>query len=141
MRRRPRSRGATIEEFAVVAALLMMLLYGSFEGARLILVYNGVSQGAREGARYAMTHPSDTAGIVGTAKAQLGGVDPSQVTVSIATGTALLPSGNPVNTIKVTVSTPYVPIVAFSPVTLSASSTANQEPGCPPSPIPISTFC
>jgi Flp pilus assembly protein TadG len=48
-------RGATLVEFAIVAPLLFMLLFGVIEFARLISAYTTVWTGAREGARYATT--------------------------------------------------------------------------------------
>ncbi len=48
-------RGATLVEFAIVAPLLFMLLFGVIEFARLISAYTTVWSGAREGARYATT--------------------------------------------------------------------------------------
>ena len=48
-------RGATLVEFAVVAPLLFLLLFGVIEFSRAIGAYTTVWTGAREGARYATT--------------------------------------------------------------------------------------
>lgn len=48
-----RERGATIVEFAVVAPLLFLLLFGVIEFGRGIATYTAASTAAREGARYA----------------------------------------------------------------------------------------
>ena len=48
-------RGATLVEFAVVAPLLFLLLFGVIEFSRAISAYTTVWTGAREGARYATT--------------------------------------------------------------------------------------
>ena len=56
--RRDRSteeRGATLLEFALVAPLLFLMLFGVIEFARLVTAYTAVWTGAREGARYATT--------------------------------------------------------------------------------------
>ena len=51
-RRRTRSRGQALVEFALVFPVLALVLFGLIDVGRLVYVYNAVSQGAREGARY-----------------------------------------------------------------------------------------
>lgn len=53
--RRKKERGAALVEFAVVAPLLFLLLFGVIEFARVVSAYTTVWTGAREGARYATT--------------------------------------------------------------------------------------
>ena len=48
-------------EFALVAMILFLLLFGIFEMARLVFTINSVNNGAREGSHYAALHPSATA--------------------------------------------------------------------------------
>jgi Flp pilus assembly protein TadG len=50
-----KEKGATLVEFAVVAPLLFLLLFGVIEFARVVSAYTTVWTGAREGARYATT--------------------------------------------------------------------------------------
>ena len=93
-RLRKSERGATLVEFALVAPLLFLLLFGVIEFSRLIAAYTGVWTAAREGARYATTtdlstiDPSvpryaDCDGIKATAieRVILADVDTSSVTV------------------------------------------------------------
>jgi len=47
--------GATLVEFAVVAPLLFLLLFGVVEFGRAVITYTGVTTAAREGARYGST--------------------------------------------------------------------------------------
>lgn len=54
-RRHNKEKGATLVEFAVVAPLLFLLLFGVIEFARVVSAYTTVWTGAREGARYATT--------------------------------------------------------------------------------------
>lgn len=54
-RRHKKEKGATLVEFAVVAPLLFLLLFGVIEFARVVSAYTTVWTGAREGARYATT--------------------------------------------------------------------------------------
>lgn len=46
-------RGATVVEYALVAPLLFLLIFGVIEFGRGIATYTAVSSAAREGARYA----------------------------------------------------------------------------------------
>lgn len=53
---RPRAeRGATVVEFAIVAPLLFLLIFGVIEFGRAIATYTSVYTVAREGARFATT--------------------------------------------------------------------------------------
>lgn len=92
-------RGATVVEFAVVAPLLFLLLFGVIEIGRLIATYTSVSAAAREGARYAVAvsespftpgvpRYADCAGIKEAAKAKsiMVDLDDSDIVVSWDTG-------------------------------------------------------
>src|SRR6478735_2610122 len=48
-------------EFALVAMVLFLMLFGIFEISRLVFTINSVNNGAREGSHYAALHPSATA--------------------------------------------------------------------------------
>ena len=56
-------RGATLLEFALVAPMLFLLLFGVIEFARLVTAYTAVWTGAREAARYATTVGDNGAGV------------------------------------------------------------------------------
>lgn len=108
-----RERGATVVEFAVVAPLLFLLLFGVIEFARVIGTYTSVTAAAREGARYATAMGEspyspgvprylDCAGIKEAAKAKsvLVDLDDSDIEVSWDTGPGSSPHhtcdmGNP----------------------------------------------
>ena len=47
-------RGSTLVEFALVSLLLCLVLFGSIELDRMIVVYTAMDDAAREGARYAI---------------------------------------------------------------------------------------
>lgn len=92
-------RGATVVEFAVVAPLLFLLLFGVIEIGRLIATYTSVSAAAREGARYAVAvsespftpgvpRYADCAGIKEAAKAKsvLVDLDDSDIFIGWDTG-------------------------------------------------------
>ncbi len=55
MRRRP-SRGQALAEFALIAPLFFLLLFGTIEAGRFIFYYEILSNATREGARYAIVN-------------------------------------------------------------------------------------
>ena len=55
---RRRSRGQALAEFALVAPIFFLLLFGIIEGGRFILYYQALNNAVREGARYAIVHGS-----------------------------------------------------------------------------------
>ena len=50
-------RGATVAEFAVVASVFFMMVFGIIEFGRLMYTHNALTDAARRGARYAALHP------------------------------------------------------------------------------------
>jgi Flp pilus assembly protein TadG len=52
LRHRDRSRGQALVEFAIVFPIFALLLFGLIDVGRMVYVYNAISQGAREGARF-----------------------------------------------------------------------------------------
>lgn len=90
-------RGASAVEFAIVAPLLFLLLFGIIEFARAISVYTAVSTAAREGARYGASvglneggvpHYLDCDGIVEAAQARavLTSLEPGEIDVTYDLG-------------------------------------------------------
>jgi hypothetical protein len=53
---RSRGRGQALAEFALVAPIFFILLFGIIEGGRFMLYYETLNNAAREGARYAIVH-------------------------------------------------------------------------------------
>jgi Flp pilus assembly protein TadG len=97
-------RGANIVEAALVIPLLLIILVGVIDMGRAYFTYITMIGAAREGARWGVTHPSDTSGMCGkvTAEAQGNGiVDPTAWTCTPTPGGA---SGSPV---RVTVQTTF----------------------------------
>lgn len=59
--RRPPARvGQALVEFAMVAPIFFLLLFGIIEGGRFILYYETLNNATREGARYAIVHGSNS---------------------------------------------------------------------------------
>lgn len=49
---RPRARGQSVAEFALVLPILLLIFFGIFDLGRMLFLYSQVSNGAREAARY-----------------------------------------------------------------------------------------
>lgn len=99
LRRKKEERGAALVEFAIVAPLLFLLLFGVVEFGRAVVTFTGVTTAAREGARYGTTvgdsptNPGtprylDCAGIKEAAKAKsvLVNIEDSDITVQFDNG-------------------------------------------------------
>jgi Flp pilus assembly protein TadG len=85
---RRREKGQEVIEFTLVLPLLLLLLLGIMEFAIAVLAYNSVAHAAREGARYGVIHPEDTAGIVARVQEAAVALDSNefQFNVSLADG-------------------------------------------------------
>ena len=55
-----RSRGAVLVETSVIIGLVLMLVLGVFEYARLLMDWNLLNNAAREGCRYALANNTST---------------------------------------------------------------------------------
>lgn len=60
-------KGTTLVEFAIIGALVMIVLFGVIEIARAMFVWNTLSEATRRGARVAAVCPVNHAGIARTA--------------------------------------------------------------------------
>lgn len=49
-------RGSTVAEFAIVAGLFFMIIFGIIEFGRLLYTHNALTDATRRGARYAVLH-------------------------------------------------------------------------------------
>src|SRR5215218_3232865 len=58
---RGRASGQAMVEFALVAPVFFLLLFGVIEGGRFIFYYQTLNNATREGARYAIVHGSNSA--------------------------------------------------------------------------------
>lgn len=96
-------RGAALIEFAVVAPLLMMVLVGTIEFGRAMLIQNSVTAAAREAAREATLPSATDQTVVATAKTYTTQVPDDEVTVTISPALSSVEAGD---LITVTVSVP-----------------------------------
>jgi Flp pilus assembly protein TadG len=64
-------RGQGLLEFALVISFLLITMFGIIDFARVFFGYATMSNGVREGARYAVVHPDDPAGIEDAARGMM----------------------------------------------------------------------
>lgn len=57
---RQNERGTTIAEFAMVALVFFILIFGIIEFGRMLYTHNALADATRRGARYAVLHPGIT---------------------------------------------------------------------------------
>ena len=54
-------RGSTMAEFAVVASVFFMIVFGIIEFGRMLYTHNALTDATRRGARYAVLHTAEVA--------------------------------------------------------------------------------
>jgi Flp pilus assembly protein TadG len=102
--RRRQRRGAYVVEFAVVASVFFLFLFGILEYARFVMTLEILQNAAREGARYAVVHTHDktTADVQNEVDQRLGGMGVQlknyNKTTSIEVYMADQTTGSPVDT-------------------------------------------
>jgi Flp pilus assembly protein TadG len=82
MRHRTRSRGSTLIEFAFIAVTLLLVMFFAIELDRMLFVYTCLSDAAKAGARYAITHGNNRGGS-GVNGPSGPGADPPQVVTAV----------------------------------------------------------
>ncbi|MGR0158900.1 TadE/TadG family type IV pilus assembly protein [Paenarthrobacter nitroguajacolicus] len=131
--RAPRERGAVAVEFALVLPIFLLLVLGIFEFGRAFNIQISLSEAAREAARYAAIHQSESGYSVGDAQAS--GVaaapsvdlDPGDITIT-SSGTS------PCNVeVTISYSTPWMTgfpgLVPGMPAELDVSGTGVMRCG------------
>lgn len=119
-------RGQSLVEFAIVASLLFLLIFGVIDFGRLFYTQETLQHALREAGRFAVTgqhladpdKPGQTLSridsIVETAKRYALGIDVSKVTISSPEGGDTRPAGGPRETIVISLTsdlkliTPYI---------------------------------
>ncbi len=71
-------------EFALVLPVLILILIAILDFGRALYAYSVVANCAREGARFAIIHPDDTAGITAVVENAAVGLDPSRLSVTVS---------------------------------------------------------
>jgi len=70
-------------ELALTLPPILLMLLAVMELGRAFLIYSEVSNAAREGARYGMVHPGDSAAIVEAARSRLAVVPADRISVAV----------------------------------------------------------
>lgn len=112
--------GASAVEFALVAPLLILLVFGAIQFGRLYNNYIAVTHAAREGARLAAVGKYDE----GTVRQRAYPVAPSSVSLSYPEGVG---HGNPVQVIVEYVYTLSIPFMGDRNIPLTGISSMMQE--------------
>jgi len=77
-------RGQNAVEMALVLPVVIFVIIGVVEFSRAMFVRSVVYNAAREGARYAILHPTDETGIANAAKRYAHGLKKNQMSVSVS---------------------------------------------------------
>ncbi|MCH8921802.1 MAG: pilus assembly protein [Planctomycetes bacterium] len=97
--------GATITEFAIVAPIFFLFVFGAFEFGRAIMVQQILTNAAREGARQAIVEEADAADIEASVASYLDSTTVTGATVTVEPSS--LQTVGFGDEVTVTVSIPY----------------------------------
>jgi Flp pilus assembly protein TadG len=100
-------RGQALVEFAIGTLVLLMLVFGVIEIARIFLVYTTITDAARQGVRYAITHGTPPAGPTTTGTATNTDVGNMQTAVQTVVKSFLAPGTVNINAGGLTVTTTF----------------------------------
>ncbi len=120
-------RGSALVEGALTITVFMMVLFGILDLCRMVWWYNGMSNLAREGTRYAAVRgstslsPATASTVTAAVAAQAVGYTSSDLTVT----TTWSPDNKPASVVNVQVSYPFTPLVPYIPTgVISLKSTS-----------------
>jgi len=114
--------GQALVELAIGAFVLFLVLFTIIEMGIVIYDYNMVCSAAREATRYAIVHPTDTAGIQNAAINSAPFLSSSNITINVSVTD---PNGSVNKDAKVTISYPYtlkLPLLPSISLTLGSTS-------------------
>jgi Flp pilus assembly protein TadG len=127
-RRHPTAEaGQSLAEMAIAIVLFVSLTFGIVDAGRLILAYNVVSSGAREGVRWAAVR-GGTSGRTVTAADVASFVQSMTVGTPVNVTATWDPDNQPGSTVAVTVASDFAPVARFPgvPRVLNLSSTSRM---------------
>jgi Flp pilus assembly protein TadG len=81
---RKHRRGASAVEFAIVAPIFILLIFGMIEYGRMVMVQQLITNAAREGARQAVLDGATTANVQSTVTTYLSNSSVSGATVTVS---------------------------------------------------------
>ena len=140
-RGRHRQRGQALAEFALVAPIFFLVLFGIIEAGRFMFFYETLNNATREGARYAIVNGAnslscstgppapdstscdpDGSDVVDRTRAAAFGIPPTAITVT-PTWTPDNGRGSKVHVRATFTYSTVIPLVPLPPVTVEAEST------------------
>jgi Flp pilus assembly protein TadG len=124
-------RGASVVEFAIVAPLFFLLVFGMIEFGRMVMVQQVLTNASREGARRAVLSGVSDADVETTVEDYLANASISGATVTLATQAPTPPDTAEARVVTVTIpfnQVSWLPTPIFlGSNTLSASTTMRRE--------------
>ncbi len=138
-RRRSRTRGQSLVEFALGITIFLTILIGLVDLARAAWLFNGVSDAAREIARVTSVHPgtgalggsTETTTAVSAERALVPGLTVTSYACIDIAGATVTGSCTPGNWVKVSVRTSFQPVLpvlsAFGPFAFTTASSAKIQ--------------
>jgi Flp pilus assembly protein TadG len=136
-----RRRGAAAVETALVLLPVTMLILGVFEYSRLLMIWNLINNGAREGCRYALannTASTITTDVQGVVTARMGGQSTSLTTFTVTLSGTHNGVSTPVNslvpgdmvTVKVSGQYKFMNIIPLLPLPTSVGIASSATMVC-----------
>lgn len=125
-------RGAAVIEFAVVAPIFFLMVFGMIEFGRMVMVHQLLVGAVREGARLAVIDGTTAAEVQDTVRSYLtaSSIDGEEVQVQVTPNPAVVPKGVPI-TVRTNIAfdkVSWLPAPFFlREVTLNAASTMRHE--------------
>jgi Flp pilus assembly protein TadG len=136
MRRRKSSRGQALVEFALVLPVFLLMMMAVFDLGRMIYMYNGVAEAARELARVTSVHPGtpgalgstpETAAVLAAQKGLVPNLGNPTFTCVDIDGSSIAATCKAGMQVRVVLIAPYAPITPIlsmiGNVSLKSSST------------------
>lgn len=113
-------RGQNLVELALILPVLVLIVTGTLDLGRGMQAYVGISQAAREGARYGSTNGWDGGGMLLVTRDELqrSGLNPAEASITVV-------AANPGSPVRVTVSYRFTLLLAFwrtTSITLTSSA-------------------
>lgn len=78
-----RHQGQGLVEFALILPLLLLLVLGIVEFSYIFITYTSMFNAAREGTRYGVVHPKDTAEIIARTREKIMLTDPAAANITL----------------------------------------------------------
>jgi len=78
-----KNAGQELLEYAITLPIFLLIIFGIFDLGRVVFYASTLQNAAREGARYGIVNPHDTANVIDRVKQRSLGLDPNDITVTV----------------------------------------------------------